>query len=214
MCLAQAARGGDLRAVDRLLECLEVRVRRWLAARVSGFREPDDLASDLSQEALIRIATAVVRARFHSDAQVVSWALTIGRSVLVDHLRAHGGRSAPTGDVEHADSRAALLRWVGTPQEAGPAERMLGAVVHEALAPLPDAARELLRLRVHVGASWKEVADALQTTEAGAKRRFQRLQGTLRREILRRLHALRREGSPGADACLRRLGEPPAESAR
>lgn len=211
--LAAKAGGGDPRAVERLLECLEARVRRWLTARVGEFREPDELAGDLSQEALIRIAGAVARARFHTDGQVVSWALTIGRNVLVDHLRADGERGAHTGaDVENAASSEALLRWGAGPDVAGPAQRLMGGVVRQALAPLSDAARELLRLRVQAGATWKEVADELHTTEAGAKRRYQRLQGTLRREIIRRLKTQRREGSPGAEACLRRLGEPPADA--
>lgn len=207
-CLACGARRGDRRALERLLRELEARVYPWLVARLRPVREPEDLARDLNQEALIRIAGAVARATFHADGEVVSWALMVGRNVLVDHLRAERGRSRgidDAEDVERAGSLAALTGWQRPGNGPGPADRLLARVMEETLAGLPAAARELLRLRVHAGATWKEVAGALSTSEAGAKRRFQRLQGALRRDILSRLDRLRGEGCDGADICLRRL---------
>lgn len=71
---------------------------------------------------------------------------------------------------------------------------------------LPAELQSLLELRVLQGATWTEVGNSLGTTAAGAKRRFQRAQVTLRQELLQRVEKLPARKRAVAQACLRRFG--------
>lgn len=180
------ARVGCARALDRLLRHLEGPVYRYLLARLRAVPDAEDLARDLCQEVLIRAMVAIPRSSFASDGRLLSWGLTIARNVLLDHLRQARGRAEVRGEAHWARAVA------GGPLlgEDAPPPRVLEMLAADALAELPEATAELLRLRLVAGRSWKEVADALGIAESAAKRRFQRLQGSLRRVILARLDAL------------------------
>ena len=189
--LARRAAAGDGAALDGLLRAVQDRVERYLAGRLAARPDGHDLAGDLRQEVLIRAAGAVGRCRFESDARLVAWVLTIARRVLVDHVRAERARREvlPDRALELMAEEASLARWRGGAHELGPGE-LLETLAARALGALPERTRELLRLRVQLGWTWKEVGRALGTTEAGAKRRYQRAQAALRTRFLALLDAL------------------------
>jgi DNA-directed RNA polymerase specialized sigma24 family protein len=59
----------------------------------------------------------------------------------------------------------------------------LAGAVQKVVRGLPRETQTLLELRVDGGETWPSIAHALRTTAAGAKRRFQRAQERLRREL-------------------------------
>lgn len=184
--LGRMARAGCAQALDRLLGQVEGPVYRYLLSRLRAAPDAEDLARDLCQETLIRAMAAIPRSTFASDGRLLSWALTIARNVLLDHLRQARGRGEVRGD-DHWER----IESGGPPaNEDAPPPRLLEALAAEALAEVPEATAELLRLRLIAGRSWKEVGDALGIAESAAKRRFQRAQAALRRKILARLDAL------------------------
>jgi RNA polymerase sigma-70 factor (ECF subfamily) len=201
--LGRRAGRGDAAALNQLLCEVQDTVHRYLASRLSASADADDVAGDLRQEVLIRAAGAVARCTFESDRRVVAWVLAIARNVLVDYLRAERGRGdvVTRGELEPLAQNAALARWL-RPAEDAAAGALLEEMTAKALCGLPEPTRDLVRLRVQLGLSWKEVGAALGTTESGAKRRFQRSQASLRTRFLSLLDAL-----PPAprDALLRRL---------
>lgn len=206
------AQAGCGRALDGLLRQVEGPVYRYLLRRVHAAPDAEDLARDLCQEALIRAVGAIPRSTFASDGRLLSWGLTIARNVLLDHLRQARGRAEVRGNDHwaHAETRDPL------PGEEASPPCLLESAAAEALAEVPDDTAELLRLRLVSGRTWKEVADALGTTESAAKRRFQRAQGMLRKKILRRVAALPHEARraaarrlPHDGAPFRSPGEPP-----
>ncbi len=211
--LVRSARDGEHNALERLLGLIQDPVYRYLVARLRLYQEAEDLARDLAQEALIRIANAIGRCTFDSDSRVLAWVLTVARNVLLDHIRSERSRSERmrfTSDLERAGGQVAWAEWQRQTDdvEPGVASRILLRVVEEARASLPEATVELLRLRVDMGATWKEVGAALGTTEAGAKRRFQRAQATLRVNIGQRLQALPDGEKAAVEDRVRRFGLP------
>lgn len=189
--LGRRASGGDPVALNQLLREVQDTVQRYLASRLSASADADDVAGDLRQEVLIRAAGAVGRCTFESDRAVVGWVLTIARNVLVDHVRAERGRGhvVTRGELEPLAQNAALARWQ-RPAEDAAAGALLEEMTAQALCGLPEPTRDLVRLRVQLGLTWKEVGAALGTTESGAKRRFQRSQASLRARFLSLLDAL------------------------
>ncbi|HYH80885.1 MAG TPA: RNA polymerase sigma factor [Longimicrobium sp.] len=192
--LGRLAQTGNARALDRLLRRVEGPVYRSLVSRLIAAPDAEDLAQDLCQEALIRAAASIGRCTFASDGRLLAWVLTIARNVLLDHLRQVGVRAEVRGDGEWVRTAAA-----GVPpgDEAAP-PCPLETFAAEALDGVSEGTAELLRLRLMAGRSWKEVADTLGIAESAAKRRFQRAQAALRRQILVRVDALPAEARRAA----------------
>jgi RNA polymerase sigma-70 factor (ECF subfamily) len=199
--LGRRARRGDTDALNQLLNALQGHVQRYLSRRLATTPDGEDQARDLGQEVLVRTAAALARCRFEDDRRLMAWVLTVARRILIDHVRARRARHevVPRQELDELAARASLASWQNAPAAAGPCAPVAEAVA-QAVASMPDATRELLRLRVHMGCTWKEVAAALDTTEAGAKRRFQRAQATLRarfREIVCSMAPGERKRLPG-----------------
>ncbi|WP_420127570.1 RNA polymerase sigma factor [Longimicrobium sp.] len=182
--LARAAARGEAPALNQLLRAVQDPVHHYLCGRLAAAGDCDDQARDLGQEVLLRAAAALPRSRFADDRRLMAWMLTIARRVLIDHVRAERARRAVVapGDVSALDGRVALDHW-RTPMAGRARGDSLAAVVAAALRALPEPTRELLRLRVQLRYTWKEVALALDTTQAGAKRRYQRAQASLRARV-------------------------------
>lgn len=183
MRLSRMAQAGCSRALDQLLREVEGPIYRFLLGRLRAAPDAEDLARDLCQETLIRALASIPRSTFASDGRLLAWGFTIARNVLLDHLRQARGRAEVRGDAEWRRDEPAGP----PPGEEPPPPRRLEALAGEALAEVPEATAELLRLRLVAGRTWSEVAAELGTTESAAKRRFQRAQATLRRKILARL---------------------------
>lgn len=207
--LGRLAQEGCARALDALLRRVQPPLYRYLVSRVVAAPDAEDLAHDLCQEALIRATTSIGRCTFASDGRVLAWVLTIGRNVLLDHLRQASGRKEVRGEAYWEFTEAAAL----LPGDEAAAPRVLETFAAEALGQVPESTAELLRLRLVGGRSWKEVADALGIAESAAKRRFQRAQAALRRQILARVDALPPEARRAIVARLLAPDTPPPEDA-
>ncbi|HEX2080114.1 MAG TPA: RNA polymerase sigma factor [Longimicrobium sp.] len=205
--LSRRARGGDRDAMDQLLRHLQEPVQRFLVRRLSGLRDRADVARDLGQEVLIRANRALSGCTFPDDGRLMAWVLIIARHVLADYLRAERGRCevVPPEGLEAATQHAALARW-HSDRWSEPRRPLVQVLAAAAAAELPEDTRELVRLRVQLGYTWKQAAAVLQISESAAKRRFQRARATVRRRLLARLATL----SPlQRERALRALGQPP-----
>lgn len=182
--LLARARTGCVRSRDELLVLLHFAILRYLTRRLENRCDGADVAEDIAQEALIRLASRLGECRGESDAQVVAWALTVARSRLIDHIR--------------KPDNARVLRLDDAPmplshgQDSLPSrpEDLLRRVLCRVLGNLPDETVALLRMRANDSPSWEAVGCALNTTPAGAKRRFQRAQERLRQALRSAVAAL------------------------
>lgn len=184
--LGRLAQAGCAPALDSLLRAIERPLYRYLVCRVMAAPDAEDLAHDLCQETLIRVAAALGRCTFTSDGRLLAWLFTIARNVLLDHMREVRGRAEVRGELYWARSVAPGP----LPGSDAPRPDLLETLAAEALAAVPEPTADLLRLRLMGGQSWKKVADTLGIAETAAKRRFQRAQSTLRRRILARIDSL------------------------
>lgn len=210
VALERRLRTGDRTTLDLLLRSVQEPVYRYLVARLTSVRDGEDLAWDLTQEALLRIAAGIARCSFESDSRLLAWVLTVARSVLVDHARLEQRRNRRVCATPNLERVATLVAWSEWQREAltpsGAGDGLLLAAIRSAHGRLPAATAELLRLRLELGASWREIGAVLGTTAAGAKRRFQRVQASLRFRVLASLRALPPEQRRTAARHLRRLG--------
>ena len=187
--LLRRATVGDEAALQALLTEVAVPVRRFLKRRVWDHLFDEALLDDLTQETLLRIYAGLQGCTAEGDGQIIGWCLAIARSALLDHLRVYQRQLElldVAADVEGAAGHTSAREWEREGGES-PALSVLLRVLQDVQAELPADTCTLLWLRVQHSASWSEVGVALGTTEAGAKRRYQRAQQTLRKAVLRRI---------------------------
>ena len=155
--LVARARAGDLRAQDEL-------VRRHHAAvyrTVLGILRDDDRAQDAAQETFLKAMRGL--AGFRGDARFRTWLLTIAVNEARGLLRKTSRRSER--ELEDAETIASV--------GPDPAERVAAAIeverVRECLATLPEKQRLAVSLRVFEGLSFREVGEAIGSSEGAAR---------------------------------------------
>lgn len=159
--LAAAARDGDAVAIERLFATVHQMAVRYTRARLGHFSGVRDAAEDAAQEVCVAVLTALPRYD-ERGVPFEAFVYAVAARKVADVQRSAMRLPFPSDEMpDHADHRA------------GPEERALTATdadrAYALMGRLPTQQRELLTLRVAVGLSAQETADALGMT-AGAVR--------------------------------------------
>jgi RNA polymerase sigma-70 factor (ECF subfamily) len=147
-------------------------VLRWARRRVGGH------AADVTAETFARAWLVRRRYREHPSGSALPWLLGIARNVLRESLRkrevddAARRRLGLPGQVQLDPGLEAVDERLSLPQ-----------AVRAAVAGLPEADRELLRLRAVDGRPYREIAARLGCTQQAARLRVSRLLRQLRLEL-------------------------------
>ena len=177
---------GDQRAFGQLHAALSPRLRGLLAKLVRD----NATAEDLLQATLLKAHLArdgfVVRGP-HPDAAVQAWYTTIARNLALDHLRGQvrerKRRAEPGEDrdpiQEIATDLPSIEEWQVDRDPAAEITRR----VHEALAQLPTAQREVVELHKLAGLSMAEISERLQIREGAVRVRAHRAYKALARVL-------------------------------
>jgi RNA polymerase sigma factor (sigma-70 family) len=133
-------------------------------------------AEDCFQETFI----AALRAypKLEHSRNLRSWLLTIAHRKAIDHHRARGRRAVPAGDAEEVAGRKASPNASPEAIVAGGAPELWGAV-----SGLPPKQRSAVVLRFATDMSYAGIGEALECSEAAARRNVhegvQKLRGEL-----------------------------------
>jgi len=150
---------GDQRAATQLVERHAEAVARFVAS-VGTRVDVDDVVQDTFARAFGSLES------FRGDSSLRTWLFTIARRLVLDRRRSErrrGGGIRAHAEVQDADAVTeydALDSVV-----ADETERRM----REAVALLTPTQREVFTLRVAEGMSYKEIADAVGTTEGAAR---------------------------------------------
>ncbi len=126
-------------------------LRNFLGARCRD----DDLTAELMQEVAARLVAAAPR--LERNGNLRGYLFRIAASVWHDHLRRELVRRRAAQVIEAAE----LGHAPPPPADERLMERELRAAVREAIAALPPAQREVLRLRHEGGLTFRAIADQL-----------------------------------------------------
>ncbi|WP_438672329.1 sigma-70 family RNA polymerase sigma factor [Solihabitans fulvus] len=174
--LVAPAVAGDQWATDRLLGSIRPLVVRYCRARVGRQERSFASADDVAQEVCLAVLTALPSYR-DQGRPFLAFVYGIAAHKVADaHRSAARNRSEPVPEVPDAP----VL-------EAGPEQRAMQSELSERMAQLlrvlPDKQREILLLRVVVGLSAEETADAVGSTPGAVRvaqhRALTRLRKTL-----------------------------------
>ncbi|GAA1356789.1 sigma-70 family RNA polymerase sigma factor [Catellatospora bangladeshensis] len=174
-----AAVEGDRHAIERLLASIRPLVVRYCRARVGRQERSFASADDVAQEVCLAVLTALPSYR-DQGRPFLAFVYGIAAHKVADaHRSAARNRSEPVPEVPDAPET-----------EAGPEQRAmqgeLSGRMAQLLKVLPEKQREILLLRVVVGLSAEETADAVGSTPGAVRvaqhRALARLRKTLAAE--------------------------------
>ena len=175
--LVGAAVHGDPAAVQDLLRWITPLVTRYCRARVGGGDRSFASADDVAQEVCLAVLTALPSYR-DQGRPFLAFVYGIAAHKVADaHRSAARNRADPVSDIP--DSPAALAD--------GPEQQMmqseLAEWMHTLLETLPEKQREILTLRVVMGMSARETADAVGSTPGAVRVAQHRALGRLRKVL-------------------------------
>jgi RNA polymerase sigma-70 factor (ECF subfamily) len=174
--LATRALEGDRLAWSHLLDALRPLVERYCRARV-GSREGAIVSTDdLTQEVLLAVVTALPRYRSDSGS-VIAFVYGIAAHKTADSLRVLA-RSRSVACLETSDTGGPV---------PGPEDSVLDATaktpLREAICRLPDSQREVLVLRIVLGFSVEETAEAVRRSPGAVRVAQHRALVSLREQL-------------------------------
>lgn len=206
--LAVAKGHGDLAdaALEDLLTLLCKPIRSFAAFRLRHSVDGTDMAEDVVQETLIRIAKAIRSCNAVCDAQVLAWVRATARNTLTDMYRspASGIAARQMAQDYCDDMKESAKDWGGI--ASAPSTPAMACLLTLVMASYEDALQstgELIWWRLIGGLEWGEIAVKFGTTAPAAKRRFQRAQQALHRDVLSRVRELPDSEREGVECLLR-----------
>jgi RNA polymerase sigma-70 factor, ECF subfamily len=188
--LLDQARQGDAGAVERLLDGHREPVRRMISLRLDPAIGRRVDASDVVQEVLLEASRRLSDYLKKPDMPFHLWLRHIARDHLIDAHRRHRAqkrgvqREQPAVPAAFADRSSIELAGQFIDQELTPASAAIRAEMerrlHQAIAQLDDADREIILMRHFEQLSNQDVAADLELTEAAASMRYLRAVRRLR----------------------------------
>jgi len=167
---------GDRGAVERVLATIRPLVVRYCRARLGRMDRSSVSADDVAQEVCLAVLTALPGYRVQGR-PFLAFVYGIASHKVIDAHRAAGrNRSEPVADVpdslDHGD---------------GPEQRALRVELSEQMSrlldQLPEKQREIIVLRVVVGLSAEETADAVGSTPGAVRVAQHRALARLRKNM-------------------------------
>ena len=187
--LVAQAQGGDAAAFERLISIYQSKVYGFARA----FTSDPEQASDVAQDALIKIYRSLGGFRFQSS--LTTWIFRIVKSVFLDHYksRRHKERKLEQpldGTSEHETCE---------PGDSGPEAQLLRHEEREALwtalREVPEVFRTVLVLVDMQGLSYEEVATIVQAPVGTVKSRLNRGREALRAVLMQKRQAVSTAGT-------------------
>lgn len=194
IALLRDAQGGDSTALHLLLAEMYPAVLLYARRRVKGTRDAADRAEDIAQEVLLRVIDKLHTCGADRPASLFAWVLAITRNAAIDTLRQHHSQaewvqSMPEFDPVQEDFSPAA--WsLDSPRVESHTSRLLADLLDRILCTLSPGTQRVLHLRAQNKLTWPEIGASIQTTAAGAKRRFQRAQVDLRANLAQHVQKL------------------------
>jgi len=156
-------REGDAAARDRLIRRFLPKFQRWARGRTPANIRHLAETDDLVQDSLIAAMKHVEKFDAQRSGAFFAYLIQILRNRVRDYLRQAGRR--PPGDSLPADAEGSI---------ASPLEQAIGAEKWQryldALEALPETRRIAVVLRIEMGLSYREIADAIESPSSNAAR--------------------------------------------
>ena len=188
--LLDRSKSGDVAAFEKLIEAYQKKIFN-LAFRIVG--NYDD-ASDLTQEAFIRIFKSI--ANFKEQSSFSTWVYRITTNVCLDEIRKKKNRRMLSLDeeiqVEDGEMKRQVVSGDPLPDEVAEKEE-LRSIVSNAINSLPEEQRLVISLRDIQGLRYDEISEVLDCPSGTVKSRINRARQALKNVLLTKRELLNEE---------------------
>ncbi len=156
--LVEAYANGDNKAFDELLKRHQNRVFTYINRIVND----RDLANDIFQETFVKVITTIRQGRYVESGKFSAWLTRIAHNLIIDHFRQEKGERTVSADESDGNilNRAELCEPC---VEDNMSELQLHDDVRRIIEALPEAQRDVLKMRFYRDMSFKEIAEAMGT---------------------------------------------------
>jgi len=156
--LVEAYAGGDNKAFDELLKRHQQRVFTYINRIVND----RDLANDIFQETFVKVITTIRQGRYVESGKFSAWLTRIAHNLIIDHFRQEKSERTVSADDPDGNilNRAELCEPC---VEDSLSSKQLHKDVRRIIEALPEAQREVLKMRFYRDMSFREIADAMGT---------------------------------------------------
>lgn len=176
--LVALAQQGDIAAFQRLIALYQTKIYGFARA----FTTDPEQASDVTQDALIKIYRSLGGFRFQSSLQ--TWMFRIVKNVFLDHYKSRRQKERKLEQPLDSTSE----RDIGGTSESDPEQKLLQSEQRQALwaalQRVPEAYRTVLVLADMQGLSYEEVAAIVSAPVGTVKSRLNRGRDALRELLL------------------------------
>lgn len=175
--LLAAARGGDARALEALLERHQPQVYRF---GMRMCRDPED-AKDVLQDTLLAMARGV--RDFRGASSISTWLYTIARSFCIKKRRRSKFAPEEERPIETGAAETNQVADTGAAPDEALAGKQVQRALEQAISGLEPTSREVLLLRDVEGLTAPEVAEVLGVTTQAVKSRLHRARLAVRGRV-------------------------------
>jgi RNA polymerase sigma-70 factor (ECF subfamily) len=167
---------GDEMAYRLFYDEYYARLRRYLFVVTAG---NEDAARDALQSALLRVVKHI--RTFSDENEFWSWLTVLAKTAFFDQTRK---RKRYRSFLERFTRHAEVVQSIVTEADS---DGQLLTLLEQNLATLPSDEKQLIELKYLEGASVREIAEDLQTTEKAVESRLVRIRRKLKASLLENL---------------------------
>lgn len=170
----------DLKALEELIR----RVQKNVFASFSYLSQKDENVSDLTQEALLRVAKNICSLK--NPKLFKSWLNQIVTNLFYDELR-KTQRRPDTVSLDEETDEAPPIKFQLLDKKCKPHEKCISSelekLIRSAIIALPEQFRVVIVLRELQGLSYEEIAVATHSSIGTVKSRIARARGKLQEDL-------------------------------
>ena len=147
---------------DSAFDVLLCRYKRKVFSYINMVVKDKDVASDLFQETFIKVVSTIRQNRYKENGKFVAWLMRIAHNLVIDHFRRDSAENLVSGeaDGEGEPSIFDTIQIYDKNVEDEMIEKQVYADLVKLVDSLPEAQREVLKMRFYQDLSFKEIAEA------------------------------------------------------
>ncbi len=150
---------GNNQAFDILLMRYQERLYNYIFFIVRS----REMAEDIFQETFVKAIVTLRQGRYQSDGKFSAWIMRIAHNLVIDQFRQERSENVVSNDENEFD----LLNSATLAEETIETKIVNEQVLHDVsrlVDELPDCQREVLHMRYYQNMSFKEIAEATNTS--------------------------------------------------
>lgn len=118
----------------------------------------EDITEDIFQETFVKVHSNLLKGKYSESGRFVSWVMRIAHNLIIDYFRKKKNNAIIYSDDYERDIFN-QQRFSDTTIEEKLVKRELYYTINELVESLPDAQKEIIKMRHFMGLSFKEIAE-------------------------------------------------------